>query len=259
MVPSAIELIRSHRSIRRFKPDPVSEEALETMLHAGTRAATAGNLQLYSFLVLDDPEKLAALEELAGAFATPPPLAVMVLVDLHRIRRWLEVKKAADPVLSRPAYLMLGMWDAIAALQNLILAAESLGLGTCYVGAALEMDATERFGAPELVYPAGLVGIGHPDEDPEPRMRLPLEGVVHRNAYRSPDDETIRRVYAERDVVWEGVSEQRKAALAERGIAGIAQALAVQRFSDEATRGRSERILASLKSAGFRFEPEREG
>ena len=249
-----LDCIRRHRSIRRFMPDPVPEEMIEAIVHSGTRAATAGNLQLYSFLVVDDPVKLALLAELAGPFASPPPLVILALIDLHRIRRWFEVNDTAKPVLNSPAYFMLAYWDAIAALQNLVLAAESLGLGTCYYGAVLQMDTRKHFGTPELVYPAGMVCIGSPDEDPELRSRLPIEAVLHRNEYQSPDDDTIDRIYQERNAVWEKVGEERKAALREQGIGSIPQALAVQRFSEEATGSRSAGILEAIARAGFTFE-----
>lgn len=248
-----IDCLERHRSIRRFKPDPVPEELLHAILRAGTRASTAGNLQLYSFLVVDEKTKLDLFRELLAPSIAPPPLIVVALIDLHRIRRWLEVNGAAAPVLHRAAYFMLAYWDALVALQNAVIAAESLGLGTCYFGAVQEFDTRNHFGTPDYVFPAALLCLGYPDEEPALRSRLPLDAVIHRNAYRPWGDEEIRRIYRDRDAAWEKLDEERKSALVAQGIRGIAQAVAVQRFSEEVTGQRSRRILENLHRAGFRF------
>jgi nitroreductase len=244
----------SHRSVRRYKSTPIDEEMVRTLVLAGTRAATAGNLQMYTFLVVDDPDKIALFEKQLTPVITRPPLIIIALLDLHRIKRWLEVNEASSPVLSRPAYFMLGLWDTLIALQNMVVAAESLRLGTCYSGSILEFDVQKHFGTPEQVFPAGMVCIGYPDAEPPRRDRLPLEAVMHRNMYQIFDDEAIRRIYRQRDLVWESVAEERKEQLREQGIHSIPQAIAVQRFSDEVTRARSQGILANLRRAGFTFE-----
>jgi hypothetical protein len=77
---------------------------------------------------------------------------------------------------------------------------------------------------------------------------------MHRNSYQAFDDQTIRRLYQERNAVWNSVSEERRGKLRERGISNIPQALALQRFADEVTRKRSRGILDNLRKAGFEFE-----
>jgi hypothetical protein len=111
-----------------------------------------------------------------------------------------------------------------------------------------------RFDTPEYVFPAGMVCLGYPDEEPRLSQRLPLEAVMHRNSYQFFDDETIKDLYRERDSVWESVSEGWKNQLRKQGINSIPQALAVQRFSNEATGERSQRILENLRKAKFTFE-----
>ncbi len=257
MTNPVLECLLRHRSVRRFKPDAIDEETIRTLITAGTRAATAGNLQMYTFLVIDDAEKIGLFEKAIAPFIGRPPLIIVALLDLFRIKRWLEVNHSTPPVLDSPAYFMLGFWDTLIALQNVVVAAESMGLGTCYFGSILEFDVQKHFGTPEYVFPAGMVCLGHPDQDPPVRERLPLEAVMHRNAYRSFDDETIRRLYHERDRVWDRVSEARKAKLREEGICNIPQALAVQRFSNEVTQKRSQGILDNLRRAGFKFDVQK--
>ena len=81
--------------------------------------------------------------------------------------------------------------------------------------------------------------------------RLPLDAVVHRNSYRMPTDDNINEWYAERDKVWEKVSEERKEKLKGQNIHSIADSLAVQRYSDEVTEERSRGILDNLRRSGF--------
>lgn len=249
-----IECLMNHRSVRQYSSRAIEQETLEAILSAGTRAATAGNLQLYTMLVIDDADALTRLDE---ALEVPfikrskCPVAILALVDQYRVRRWLRAHTEREVYNHRPYNFFMGVWDALIALQNMVVAAESLGMGTCYLGSGVELDIQEQFGAPEYVFPAGLVCIGYPESSPKPSMRLPLEAVVHRNRYHIPSDDEINSWYAERDCVWDIVPESRKMQLAEQGISGIAQALSVQKFSPEIVEKRSRGILRILRKSGF--------
>ncbi len=249
-----IECLLNHRSIRKYKPDPIPEETIRELVEAGSRAASAGNLQLYSFLVVDDERKIALFDDWLQPMIKRPPLIIIALLDLHRTKRWLEVNDSRPPILNRPIYFMLGLWDTYIALHNIVIAAESMGLGACYYGAIMEFDVQTHFNTPEYVFPAGMVCLGVPDQQPELRNRLPIEAVMHRNEYMEYDEETIRSHYTIRERVWDRVREERKEKLKAEGITSIPQALAVQRFSDEPTRKRSQGILDNFRKAGFKFE-----
>jgi nitroreductase len=251
---SVIDCLLNHRSIRKFKDQPVEADKLELILRAGTRAATGGNLQLYSFIVIDNEDKKKALDKAWPArfiYIAKSPVAIIALVDQYRVMRWLKLNSDREICNNRPLNFLLSMWDALIALQNMVVAAESLGLGTCYIGSILEMNIQELLGAPEYVFPAGLVCMGYPDEDNELSMRLPLEAVVHKNNYHIPTDEEISEWYRERDNVWETVSDNLKARLKEDNIFGIAQALAKQRYSKEVVEKRSQPIIENLKRSKF--------
>jgi FMN reductase (NADPH) len=251
-----IESLTNHRSIRRFKSDTIEPEKLDLILNSGTRAATASNLQPYSFIVVDDIEKKKELDRAwkGGNFRiVDVPVVIVALVDLYRIKRWFEVNDAAAAAVNQTNSLFISFWDATIALQNMVVAAESLGLGTCYIGRILSMDIRELFNTPEFVFPAGMVCIGYPDQNPNLRTRLPLEAVVHRNQYQIPTDDDINRFYREKDDGWEKVTENKKKKLAEQNIHGIAQAIAVEKYSGEVVNERSQGILDNIKKAGFRI------
>ena len=82
-----VDSLLKHRLIRKFKPDPIHGEMIELILCAGTRTTNAGNLQTYSFVVVDDPTLVKKL-----GFSAP--LAVVALVDQYRLKRWLELNDA---------------------------------------------------------------------------------------------------------------------------------------------------------------------
>ncbi|MDD5264791.1 MAG: nitroreductase family protein, partial [Candidatus Bipolaricaulis sp.] len=131
-----IDCLMNHRSIRKFKPDPVPGETIDTILRAGIRAATAGCMQPYAFIVLDDPKILEKIGYITG------PLAVVAIVDLYRVKRYYELNDA--PFYNDQAVnLFISYWDATIALHNVVIAAESLGLGGYYIGMVLSQDLRE--------------------------------------------------------------------------------------------------------------------
>lgn len=246
-----IDCLMNHRSIRAFASDPVPEEMIETMLRAGPRAATAGGIQPYAFIVIDDPAVLKKVSYIQG------PLAIAVVVDQYRVKRYYEINYAPfynDYTINR----LMSFWDAIIALHNVVVAAESLELGGVYIGMIHSQDIQESLGVPEYVVPAGLITLGFPDEEPELAPRLPLEAVVHRNGYQIPTDEQVAEWYREgdeewrdrRDNVW---TEERRQQMAERGVTNRAQHWTVGHYTEEFTRGQSAGLISMIKKSGFRL------
>lgn len=249
-----IECLMNHRSIRKFKPDRIPQETVETILRAGIRTATAGGIQPYAFIVLDDPAVLKKVSYIHG------PLAIVAVVDQYRVKRYYELNDA--PFYNDQAInLFISYWDATIALHSVVVAAESLGLGGVYIGMILSQDLRESLGVPDYVVPAGLVTLGYPDEEPALAPRLPLEAVVHHNGYRTPSDDDIRSWYRVHDERWEDRfehewSEERKRKLAELGVTNCAQHWTLGHYTAEFTRNESQGILRNLRAAGFRLEEE---
>lgn len=249
-----IDCLLDHRTVRKFKAEPIEEDKLELILRAGTRAANGGNLQLYSFVVIDNPakkEELAAMWKHPAINLAKAPVIIIALADLSRLRQWFTIHDSVPVHTGRAACLFLSIWDSLIALQNVVVAAESMGLGTCYIGSVLELDIKKFLNTPEYVFPAGMVCLGYPEQVPDLSMRLPLEAIVHRNGYKAFTDSQIEKFYEERDAVWNRIPEKRKAMLAEQNIFSIAQAVAAQKFSDQVTEERSRGILNNLRQAKF--------
>jgi FMN reductase (NADPH) len=245
-----IDSLLAHRSIRRFKADPVGPDIVAAILQAGIRGATSYNLQNYAILLVDDPKKRDALG-LAHA-----PLVVISLVDQYRLQRWFDAHEAGPSCFNQAHNLFTAFWDAIIVLQNIVVAAESLGLGTCYYGHILGVDVQALFGTPEYVFPAGMVAVGYPDERPPLNMRLPLEAVVHQNQYHVPSEADIRRWYSLYDAEWDTLSLEEKTRLEAQGIHKIAQKVAGEACSAQAIGEKSRDILQNLRRARFLLEGE---
>jgi FMN reductase (NADPH) len=240
----------NHRSIRKFKDEPIPEETIDTILQAGIRAATAGGIQPYAFIVLDDPEILRSISYIPG------PLAIVAVVDQYRVKRYYEANGA--PFYNDQAInLFISYWDATIALHNCVVAAESLGLGCVYIGMILSQNLQESLGVPEYVVPAGLVTIGVPDEEPDLRPRLPLEAIVHRNKYHIPSDEEIAEWYREGDEAWRRAfetewSDEHRAKLVEKGVDNRAKFWTIGHYTEEFIKRETEGVIENLQRAGFR-------
>jgi len=252
MANAVIDCLMNHRSIRRFKRQPLEAGALEAMLHAAIRAPTAGNLQQYSLIVVDDPQKKRAVYDSPLVDA---PTMIVAVVDQYRMKRWVELN-GAPFYFDQAINLFIGYWDALAALHSLVIAAEGLGLGTVYIGMVLSANLQRALGTPEYVFPAGMVLVGYPDEAPELRPRLPLEAVVHRNGYHIPTDDELRALYREKDAQWERLPAEVRAALEARGIHNVAQWRTLGHYTPEFIANESAAVLENLKRARFRLGSE---
>ncbi len=166
---NCLEVIMTRRSIRKFKPDPVKREDIMTILDAGRMAPSAGNLQPCHFVVVQDPAvkakvQQAALEqELIGS----APVVIAVCVEPERSSHYGDIGRN---------YLCL--LDAANATENMLLAAHTLGYGTCWVGGFLQPAIKEVLGLLEDVHVVSLIPLGIADEKPEVPPRRPLENMV---------------------------------------------------------------------------------
>jgi nitroreductase len=204
MNPTLI-LLMNRKSVRGYSNRPVSAEVKDTILQAAMRAPTAGNMMLYTILEVEDQalkDRLAVTCD-DQPFIAKAPYVLLLLADYQR---WSDYylaggveqacQKRGLPV-RRPGVgdLLLACCDALIAAQTAVIAAEALGLGSCYIGDILERYEIHRelFGLPQFVLPVTLICIGYPVEDQSARKLTPRfakEFIVHRNTYRhlTPSD-----------------------------------------------------------------------
>ena len=197
------EIIRSlhqRKSVRVFQDRPIGQEEKSAILPAAVQAPTAGNQQLYTILDSTDP---ALKEALAVSCDNQPFIAKapMVLVFCADCKKWYDAYRMTGCSPREPGVgdLMLAVTDTAIAAQNAVMAAESLGIGSCYIGDIMENCETQRklLSLPEYVFPAVMLVFGYPtkqqQERPKP-ARCPMEQIVHENGYRSMDSEELQKL-----------------------------------------------------------------
>jgi len=199
-----IQELFDRKSVRVFTERPISAEEKALILRSAVMAPTAGNQQLYTILDITDQ---AIKDALVLTCDNQPFIAnaKMVLIFCADCKKWYDAFLAAGCEPRKPGVgdLTLAMADAIIAAQNAVVAAESLGIGSCYIGDITENCEQQRklLGLPRYVYPACMVVFGYPTEQqlrrPKPE-RSPLDTVVHENGYRSMDDAELRRMLENR-------------------------------------------------------------
>jgi len=161
--------IRTRRSIRAFRDEPIPEDLLRELVELANWAPSAGNLQCRAFLLVRDPAARRALAHAADQdFLEQAPAILVVCTDASRAGKYGR--------RGRDLYMIQ---DAAAATENLVLAAHERGLGTVWVGAFNEELVRRTLRLPPHVRPVTLVPIGWPAETPAPSDRLPLAEVLH--------------------------------------------------------------------------------
>lgn len=189
-----LRTIANRKSIRTYRDTPISEDQKNAVLEATLRAPTAGNLMLYSIVDIDDP---AIKETLAKSCDNQPFIATApwLLLFLADYRRWVDLYEAGNALSlegvrhRQPglAELMLACSDALIAAQTAVVAAESLGIGSCYIGDIMENFEIHRetLQLPRYTFPIALLCFGYPKagrKDKTPRLTQSI--VVHKNSYK---------------------------------------------------------------------------
>jgi len=250
-VNKTIELLQNHRSIRKFKSDPIEEEKLNLILETATRASSSGNMQAYSIIVTRDQAMKEKMFEahFKQEMLLEAPVFLTFCADFNRMRKWLTQNKASmnfDNFMS----FMIASIDAILASQIAAVAAESLGLGLCYMGTTLASahELGEILDCPSNVIPVAGYVLGYPDETPELRNRLPREGIVHFERYQDYSDSEIDSLHHQKNE--EGM--KRYASHTELGdIDNLARVYTELKYTRESHLKYSQDLLSYLQTQNF--------
>lgn len=244
----------NHRSIRKFKADPVEQEKLDTILQAASRASNTGNMQVYSVVVTRDADIRNKLWEahFKQGMVLEAPVHLTFCADFNRFSKWCEQRKA-DPGYNNFLSFLTGAIDAMIAAQNAAIAAESLGLGICYLGTATWMASRmiEILDLPKLVVPVTAIVLGYPDENPPLTDRLPVEGIVHYEKYQDYLPVDIDRIHAEKESL-----ESTLELLKVNGKETLAQIFTDNRYKRSDNRYFSRAFLQVLEQQGYMYNED---
>lgn len=193
-----LSTILSHRSVRSYLSDPLPPLTLELLVAAAQSAATSANLQSWSVVAIEDPQRKEELSRLAGGqtHIKEAPLFLVWLADLARVARVADSRGLSHDALEYLELLIKAIVDASIAAQNATLAAESLGLGTGYIGAIRKstQEIATLLNLPPLVFPVFGLCVGYPNPEVQTAIkpRLPQSAVLHRETYKlAEQDEAI--------------------------------------------------------------------
>ncbi len=244
-----IDTLFNHRSIRKFKVDAVESSKLDVILEAASRASNTGNMQAYSIVVTRETELRRKLWEahFKQNMVLEAPVHLTFCADFNRFTKWCG-QRNADAGYDNYLSFLTGAIDAMIAAQNAAIAAESLGLGICYLGTATWMAAKmiEILELPKLVVPVTAIVIGYPDESPQLTDRLPVEGVVHFEKYQDYSPLDIDRIHLEKEEL-----ESTLELLRVNGKETLAQIFTDNRYKRADNRYFSRAFLDVLELQGF--------
>lgn len=244
----AIEAMVQHRSVRAYTAEPLPAGTLQAMLAAAQSASTSSNLQVWSVVAIEDQARRDRLAAMAGnqRHIAEAPLFLCWVADLSRAER---LGQRGGRTMHGPRYLeafLVAVVDAALAAQNAAVAAESLGLGTVYIGG---MRNHPEEVAAELALPAGAfvvfgLCVGHidPAAAPAVKPRLPQSAVLHRERYDA----------AAADAAIEGYDRTLQAFQAEQGMKAQGWTeLVLGRLGEVKALSGRDRLRSALEKLGF--------
>ncbi len=158
---SLMVILRERRSVRRYREEPVPMEKLALLVEAARWAPSAGNSQPWEFLLVNDEDMISVLETVSPGWLEEAPALIVMCINKKRETNWSHV-------------------DLGAAMQNILLCANSIGIGCCAIGSFLVPTITELLEIPPHLKPILFITVGYPNEEPPATTHLPLKELIHR-------------------------------------------------------------------------------
>jgi len=244
------KLIQSHRSIRSFTGQAIDASLLNAILTSGIRAATSGNMQFYTIIVSQDAEQKEKLFHAHGKqkMILNASAILTFCADQRRLARWMKLDHT-DYFANNAIGLFRGVVDACLVAQNVAIAAESEGLGTCYMGSTLNRmdEVSSVLHIPDRVMPVTSLVIGYPESFPQSSQipRLPLEAIVHHEQYMDASPEKLKEFYKDKESdFWARIEKnpERKHELDKNKISSCAKAYVHMKYGKKALTNYSSKI-----------------
>ena len=201
-----LEIIHNRRSVRNYKNEPLAQEEKDAILQAAMRAPTAGNMMLYTIIEVEDQslkDQLAITCDNQSFIAKAP----YVLLFVADYQRWMDlfelsgapqscIEQGLSPRTPQEGDLLLACCDALIAAQTAVIAAESLGIGSCYIGDILENAEKhhEMFALPRYTLPITLLCFGRfagTQQDRQTTKRFDRKFIVHQDGYQHISDKEL--------------------------------------------------------------------
>ena len=239
----------NRRTIRKYKKEDISAEKLESLLVHASRAATMGNMQLYSVVVTRSEEMKEKLSPLH--FGQPmvkgAPVVLTFCADFNRFTKWCE-QRNADAGYDNYLSFLNAVSDTLLYVQAFCTLAEETGLGTCYLGTTLynAQGIIDLLHLPRLTFPVATITVGVPDEYPEQPDRLPYQSYVHNETYQDYTPNQLDIIYYFKEQL-----DENKKFVKINQKENLAQVFTDCRYTRKDNETMSKGLLEVLKHQGF--------
>jgi len=242
-------ILFNRRTIRKYSQEKVSDDLLDGLLKAACRTSTTGNMQVYSIIVTRNEDVKRDLLPLHfnQKMIIEAPVVLTFCADFNRFNLWCRLRNA-EPGFDNFLSFMTASIDALIAAQTFCIAAESKGMGICYLGTTTYMahKIIEVLKLPKGVVPVTTITAGWPAENPEQPDRLPLDGIVHREVYSDYSAADIERIYSAKEA-----REDSLQFMAENNKSTLAQVFTDVRYRKDDNVTFSGTLLKVLRDQGF--------
>ena len=243
-----IALLLNHRSVRGYKPDPVPAGTLETLVAAAQSAATSSNMQWTSVVAITDPAKKKVLAEIAGnqKHIEQCPLYLCWITDMSRNSAIGQAERTELKVMPWLETFLVASVEVALAAQNAVVAAESIGLGTVYIG-AMRNDperVAKLLGLPPQCFVLFGLCVGYATEQAagEVKPRMPQPMMLHHERYDASKAGTLRQAHDKAMTEFSARNEMQAGTWTQR---------VLNRLGPMSSMNGRERLAAALAALGF--------
>lgn len=244
-----IEGLKTRRTVRKYAEKKIENDLLTELLEVACRASTTGNMQLYSIVVTTDDEVKKQLSpcHFNQGMVVQAPVVLTFCADFNRFEKWCR-QRNANPGYDNFQSFFTAAIDALLVAQNFCVAAESKGLGICYLGTTtyLTKQIIEVLKLPRKVVPITTITLGYPESDVPQTDRLPLEAIVHQDIYKDYTEIDINNVYAAKEALPENLRY-----IAENNKETLAQIFTDIRYTQKNNETFSDLFLKAIQEQGF--------
>lgn len=244
-----IEGLKTRRTVRKYAEKKIENDLLTELLEVACRASTTGNMQLYSIVVTTDDEVKKQLSpcHFNQGMVVQAPVVLTFCADFNRFEKWCR-QRNANPGYDNFQSFFTAAIDALLVAQNFCVAAESKGLGICYLGTTtyLTKQIIEVLKLPRKVVPITTITLGYPEGDVPQTDRLPLEAIVHQDIYKDYTEIDINNVYAAKEALPENLRY-----IAENNKETLAQIFTDIRYTQKNNETFSDLFLKAIQEQGF--------
>ncbi|MBA7682574.1 hypothetical protein ES703_90926 [subsurface metagenome] len=277
---SVFDLMIKRRSVRVFKDQEVQQNIIDKLLDVANNCPSGGNIQPISIITVQTAEGRHHLGNLIGSqpWVRNAQLSMIFCIDFYRIKKWATLSDTAFQGENALSHFLIAYADLMCAAQNVVITAESFGLGSVYVGSiqGLVDEIREYFSIPKLVLPMMLLCIGYPESIPNTIPKLNRNIILHKEKYISLGDAEIQEAYEDKygnfdkdpekyfmkayiEVIeaskqqgdrWLKLAKKR---LKRLEITNHAQFLFKLRYPTDAMVSMNEKLIQSFRNAGFNF------